>query len=173
MSNPTENKQPIYDRDAAIQKLKSIINDTNITMLCTRLGEAPFGACPMSTQEVEDNGTIWFFSTRDSDHNSDIRQDPRVQLIYNNTGDQEYLSIYGRAEIVEDRSKIDELWSPMVKVWFPEGKEDPNLTLIRVTPAEGYYWDTKHGKMVAFLKMAASLVTGKTMDDSVEGEIRL
>ena len=60
-----------------------------------------------------------------------------------------------------------------MKTWFQEGKDDPDLTIIRVQPTAVYYWDTKHNRMVAGLKIAASLLTGKTMDDSVEGELLL
>jgi hypothetical protein len=54
-----------------------------------------------------------------------------------------------------------------------EGKDDPELTLIKVEPVHTYYWDTKHGKMVAFAKMLASVVTGKTIDDSIEGKLKV
>ncbi len=75
--------------------------------------------------------------------------------------------------MLEDRAKIEELWSPLLKVWFQDGKDDDKISLIRVTPTQVYYWDTKHGEAVAFLKMAASVITGKTMDDSVEGELKV
>lgn len=61
----------------------------------------------------------------------------------------------------------------MFKVWFEKGKNDPMITLIKVDPTQGYYWDTKHGKAVAFLKIAVSLLTGNTMDDSVEGKLNV
>ncbi len=77
----------------------------------------------------------------------------------------------GNDVITEDKNKIDELWTPIIKTWFQEGKDDPNLTLLKVTPAEAYYWDTKHGKMVSFAKMMASIVVGKTMDDGIEGKL--
>jgi len=88
----------------------------------------------MATQEVDEEGNIWFMSDRSSDKNKEIDKDNKVQLFYSHTGNYEYLSIFGRAEIVNDRSKIEELWSPMAKTWFKEGKEDPNISLIKVTP---------------------------------------
>lgn len=157
----------------AIDKIKEIVEETDIGMLCTNLTDMPISTCPMSMQQVEENGDIWFFSSGDSNHNQDIRKDNRVQLIYSNPSKYSFLSIYGTAEILYDRQKIDELWDSIEKVWFPNGKDDPNLTLLRFTPEQGYYWDTKSSKMVGFLKMAASLVTEKTMDDSVQGKIKV
>lgn len=157
----------------AVGKIQELVKDTNIAMLCTNLTEMPISTCPMATQTVDDTGEIWFFSGKNSEHNHDIEKDQRVQLIYANPGSSSYLSLYGTAEIMHDKAKIDELWSGYAKVWFQDGKDDPNLTLIRFVPEDGYYWDTKNSKMVAFLKQAASLVTGKTMDDSIEGKIKM
>ena len=67
----------------------------------------------------------------------------------------------------------DELWDPMVKVWFTEGKDDPRITLIKVEPDYGYYWDNKHGSFVAGVKMMAGVVMGKTLDDSIEGSLQV
>lgn len=57
----------------------------------------------------------------------------------------------------------------MPKVWFTKGTDDPAISVIKVKAGDGYYWDTKYGKMVKMLKMAAALVMGKTMDDGIEG----
>ncbi|MDX2092563.1 MAG: pyridoxamine 5'-phosphate oxidase family protein [Kofleriaceae bacterium] len=64
-------------------------------------------------------------------------------------------------------------WRPLAKVWFTEGKYDPRITVICVTPSEGYDWDTKHNRVVTFAKIVAGAVTGKTLDDSIEGAIHV
>ncbi|MGS0748201.1 pyridoxamine 5'-phosphate oxidase family protein [Halpernia sp. GG3] len=66
---------------------------------------------------------------------------------------------------------MNEPWNPLLKIWFTDGKEDSRITVVKVTPSEGYYWDSKHGKFVAFAKMAVGAVTGKTLDDSIEGKL--
>jgi general stress protein 26 len=77
----------------------------------------------------------------------------------------------GTATTSRDKAKIKELWSPVVKTWFTEGVDDPRMTVIKVTPSEGYYWDTKHGKAVAGMKMLIGAALGKTLDDSIEGNL--
>jgi general stress protein 26 len=79
----------------------------------------------------------------------------------------------GEATISRDREKIEELWSKIVETWFTEGKDDPRVTIIKVTPTEGYYWDTKHGLAVAGVKMLIGAVTKKTMDDSIQGKLKV
>jgi general stress protein 26 len=142
-------------------------------MLCYNVSEFPLGTCPMYVQEVDDQGDIWFFSGRNSEHNMAIVKDNRVQFLSSNTGDSAYFSIAGEAEIVFDRAKAEKLWNPMAKVWFQEGVDDPNLSLLRFTPEVGHYWDSKNNKMVEFLKMAASVVVGETMDDGRHGKMTL
>ena len=90
-----------------------------------------------------------------------------------NTSESEYLTVYGTASIVDDRSKIAALWSPMAKAWFQGGKDDPDLTLIKVTPESAYYWEPKQSKMVTLFKMAASAVSGKQMEIGKQGRIEV
>lgn len=69
--------------------------------------------------------------------------------------------------------KIKELWDPILKTWFTEGVDDPRIMVIKVETKKGYYWDNKHGDAIAFIKMAAGAALGKTLDDSIEGEVKV
>ena len=159
----------------AIQKLKDIAKATGVCMLQT-FGEdhPPFDMRPMSPADIDDQGNIWFFSKRSSAKNLEILHDNHVQIAFINGSRNEVLSIYGNAEIINDSDKFEELWDPFAKAWFPQGKEDPELSLIKVQPVESYYWDTLHNKMIAFFKMAAAYISGKEPDNmSREGELKI
>ena len=159
---------------AAIEKIKELAMDANICLFVTNLSTIPLSSRPMATQEVDDDGNLWFMSKNDSEKNMDIEKDNQVQLFYSNGSSYEYLSIYGTAEILHDREKIEELFTPMIKAWFKEGKEDPTISLIRVKPVDAYYWDTKNNKMVSLIKIAISAITGKTNDDGgIEGTLKV
>jgi general stress protein 26 len=157
----------------AIEKLQKLVKSADICLFTTSLTQLPLATRPMSTQEVDDDGSLWFFSGKSSNKNEDIIKDNRVQLFYYNKGSSEYLSVFGEAELLHDRQQIERLWSPIVKTWFTEGKDDPDLQLIRVRPTEAHYWDTKHNKMVAGFKILTGAITGVTMDDGVEGKMTL
>jgi general stress protein 26 len=159
--------------ESGIKKIKELVKDANICMFITNISDAPLTGRPMSTADVDEEGNIWFFSKMGSDKNIDIARDNRVQLFYCNKGSSEYLSVYGTAEIIHNKGTIDELWTPIAKAWFHEGKDDPTITAIKVTPEDAYYWDTKGTKMVSLLKIAIGAVTGKPMDVGVEGKIEL
>lgn len=157
----------------ALKKLKELAESTRFCMFCTDLENAPINTRPMSLQEVDEEGNLWFISSEESNKNFEIKDDNRTQLIFSNPKDMEFLSVYGTAHIYRDRKTIDEKWSSLANAWF-DGKDDPNVSIIRVAPLEGYYWDSTGGKMVNFLKYAAAAITGKKhADGSIEGSLKI
>jgi general stress protein 26 len=158
----------------AIDKLQVLVKRQGTCLFATHLAQLPLNVRPMSTQQVDDHGAFWFFSASTSAKNRDILANTQVQLFYSNPSRAEFLTVFGTCGVVTDKGKIDALWSPLVKAWFPGGKDDPSLTLLRMVPEEAHYWDTKHGSTIAFLKIVAAAVTGTTNDsDGVEGTLRV
>ncbi len=155
-----------------VEKLKELVKDINICLFCTNLKVDDGATCrPMAAQEVDEKGNLWFFSGIDSDKNREIKQDKHVQLFFSNPGKSSYLVVSGEAEIVLDRDKIEEYWSPLVKTWFKEGKDDPNISLLKVFPKSTYYWDVDGNRMINFIKMVASVATGTNLVSSEQGSI--
>ena len=155
-------------------KLKELAEDINICMFCTELAQLPIAARPMSLQKVDDSGNLWFISSARSNKNFDILRDNNVQLFFSEKHESKFLSIFGEAMIYKDRSKIEDVWSPIAKAWFEEGKDDPDVSVIKVVPKDAYYWDTQNGKTIALLKWATAAVVGKRMDDGgVEGNLNI
>lgn len=160
--------------ESGIEKLKELVKAIDICVFCTNLDRNDGVTCrPMSSQEVDDEGNIWFFSNINSDKNREVQQNDAVQLIFSHPGKNSYLIINGTAEIFIDRKKTEELWSPIVKIWFEEGKDDPDISLIKVNTKTAYYWDTDGNKMINFFKMLASVATGSNLVTGVEGSIKV
>jgi general stress protein 26 len=169
---PEDNFKNLIGQEG-IEKIKELAKSAGSCFFCTRIttGQA-FDTRPMSPQKVDDSGNFWFLSANDSHKNAELQQDPSVQLLFQGSAHSDFLTLYGNAEISTDKQKIDELWDPILKVWFTEGKDDPRITVIKFTPREGYYWDNKHGDAVAFAKMTFGAIIGQTYDDSIEGNIK-
>ena len=162
------------DHKEAIDKLKSLVEDISICLFCTDLKTDDGSTTrPMSAIKVCDQGNIWFFSEKDSDKNNAIANDKNVQLFFSHPAKGSYLVVNGEAEIILDKSKIEELWTPVAKIWFKEGKDDPNISIIKVVPTTAYYWDTNGNRMINFIKMVASVVTGTNLLNGEEGAITL
>jgi general stress protein 26 len=161
----------------ALEKFKKLIKDINVCMFGTscdaKVHRHHEHSRPMATIEVEDNGTLWFYTDIRSIKVEEVSTQHDVHLLYAHPGKDSYMDVWGRADVVTDKQQIKDKWSPIIKAWFPNGVEDPNIALLKVQPVDCYYWDAETGKMVAFLKMAAAAVTGKRLAEGAEGKINL
>jgi general stress protein 26 len=157
-----------FTREEGLEKLKELVDSIRTCMFITN-ASGQNHVRPMATIKMEDNGALWFFSELNSEKAADIKTNDSVQLLYSHPGKDAYLDIRGIAVIETSKEKITELWSPMVKAWFPEGVDDPNICLLKVEPDSVYYWDSGTNKMVYLLKMLASAATGKRMAEGEEG----
>ncbi|HEY0743317.1 MAG TPA: pyridoxamine 5'-phosphate oxidase family protein [Chryseosolibacter sp.] len=169
---PEKNLENLSHEDAK-EKIKELIEKAKKNcFFCTNIktGEA-FSTRPMSVQKIDDDGTLWFLSPIDSHKNQHLLHDPAAQLLFKGSDYSDFLSLYGTAIMGRDEHKIEELWEPILKTWFTEGKKDPRITVIQFTPHHGYYWDTKHAQIVAFAKQMVGAAIGKTLDDSIEGSL--
>lgn len=117
-------------------------------------------ARPMSTQDVEFDGSIWFMTDKRSNKCKEIKNNKSVGLEYANSNGVAFVSVSGTTSFSEDKAKIQEFWSPFYKAWF-DGPEDPNITLIEVKVTRAEYWDNKGGKVGALADMAIGAVTGE------------
>jgi general stress protein 26 len=157
----------------ALKKFKELVEEINICMFITNTTGDHEHTRPMATIEVEDDGTTWFYTDIRSVKVGEIHNQHTIHLTYAHPGKEVYLDVWGSAEIVNDRQQVVDKWSPIVKAWFPDGINDPNLCLLKVQPYEVYYWEAETGKMVQFFKMAASVITGKRLAEGAEGLLNI
>jgi len=150
--------------------LWSLIKDTKFGMLTHRHGDGLLHSHPLTTQnqDIDERDALFFFVPKDGDVARHVASDGIVNVSYANTDDDSYVSVAGRAALVEDASLKQRLFNAVAKAWFPQGVEDPNLGLLEVRIVEAEYWDSKNSKMVQLLKMATAAVTGKPPADMVE-----
>ena len=130
----------------------------------TTIDSGHLRARPMSTQAAEFDSEVWFFTRDDSHKIEEIEKDNRVCLGYSKPDDQTYVSVSGRADMTKDRAKMEELWNPILKAWFPEGLDDPNICLMKVTIEHAEYWESPSGKLVQLFGFVKALATGQEAD---------
>lgn len=155
----------------AIQQLQEQVEHQRVCMMVTEHGRYPGNARPMSVAEVDDAGNLWFLTLMDTNKCDELARDPRTTLYFADPGNMEYLALSGTGAVLNDEAKKKDLWRPIAKAWVPEGLEDPDLRVLKITIDEGYYWDTKDGKVVSGIKIITSLITGEPSDGGVEGAI--
>lgn len=158
--------------NAAIEKIKNLAEAARTCFFTTNIGPDQHSR-PMALQEVDENGILWFISSKDSMKNEEIKEDDEVHLFFINNSAYEYIFVKGHATISQDKTLIDKYWNAFANAWF-DGKDDPSITVIGVKAKYGYYYETKDNKLFAMAKMAFAAVTGaKNEDGGVEGELKV
>ena len=159
-------------RQSSIEKIRELTEGIDFCMLTT-IDRGHLRSRPMSTQKFEFDGDLWFFTDENTHKIEEINKDDRVCVAYSKPEDNVYLSVSGRAQVVKDRAKIEELWSPILKAWFPEGLDDPSLCLLKIPVEQAEYWDAPSSRIVQLFEMAKALATGQEADYGENKKIEL
>ncbi len=155
-------------RQEQIAILRDLIDDIDVGMFTTVEADGSLRSRPMSTARDDADGTLWFFTNEDSSKVDEVEANRQVAISYADPEDNSYVSITGTASIVTDKGKIEELWHPTLRAWFPDGLEDPNISLLKVDPEKGEYWDSESSTFVQVAELARALVTGTTLESAGE-----
>ncbi len=144
-----------------IKKVAELIKDIKIAMLTTLEADGRMRSRPMATQNKPFDGTLWFFTEINSGKVSEIHRDHQVNISYADEGSQKYVSVSGIANVIQDREKAKEFWSPALKAWFPEGLDDPSLALLKVEVTQAEYWEAPHSAVVRLVGFLKAVTTGQ------------
>ena len=161
------------EQNENLQKLIDKIKDIDIAMMTTADDDGSLRSRPMRNMQIKEDGNIWFFTGYESAKSHELKNDSHVNLSYADPSNNLYVSVSGRASLSRDKAKIDELWNPAMKAWFPEGKEDPNVGLIKVTIDKAEYWDSPNSAVVHLYGVVKAAITGERADPGENKKINL
>ncbi|WP_201534068.1 pyridoxamine 5'-phosphate oxidase family protein [Psychrobacter immobilis] len=149
-----------------IDKIQEVIKDIKFAMMTTINDKGDLHAWPMTTSEANLSAKeIWFIGDKKSDIYKDLQSNAKVGLAYASQDEKNYVSISGNAELVTDKAKLDELWSPVYNAFFEHGKEDENVQLMKVVPHGAECWVSGSSTVNMFKMAAAALQDGKTAEN--------
>lgn len=155
---------------AADEKLIELLKSFDSAMLVTRTPAGQLRSRPMALADVESDGTLWFMTQSQSGKVEEIAHDDQVNVAMQ--APSKFVSLSGQAVAVDNRLKIEELWDEAWKIWFPKGKSDPSLTLLRVRGETGEYWDNSGTSGIKYLIEAGKAYLSGTRPD-VEGDPKI
>ncbi len=148
-----------------LKKLRELIKDIRFAMLTTIENDGSLRSRPMASQEAEFDGhVLWFFTYDDSPKAAEVRHDNRVNVSFADNDNNRWVSVSSTAELVHDRAKMEELYNPFLKTWFPQGLDTPNIALLCVETEQTEYWDTPSSAMVHLFGVVKATVTGTPPD---------
>lgn len=151
----------------ALARVAELVEDIDFAMLTTLDDAGHLVSRPMSTRQMDDAGDIWFFTLEDTEKVEEAREHHDVGLAYSDPKGMRYVSVAGTAAIVHDRTKMEELYSPSLDVWFTDGLRTPGIALLRVTPVVTEFWEPAKGTLAMAAEAVKSLVTRDTPDEDI------
>jgi general stress protein 26 len=147
--------------DAARSKIRELLKRFPIAFMVTAQ-HSTITARPIGVVGDHDafDGSLWFITDRRSRKVKTIQSGATTALLFQNDRDGAYLHLAGSAAVVEDPEKLKELYTPVQRTWFPDGVDDPHITLLRFDATEATYWDGHASYVKLALAYAKSVLTG-------------
>lgn len=156
-----------------LQKLREMVKEMDIGMLTTVDRDGSLRSRPMSNNgDIEFDGDLWFFTYGESHKSVEIERKPQVNVSFS-SDKYRYVSMSGRAQLVRDKKKIEELWKPQLKAWFPKGIDEPDIALLKVTVEKAEYWDSPGNVVAHAIALVKALATGTTYDGGENKKLQL
>ena len=145
-----------------IEKLGELISSVRIAMLTTASEEGMLRSRPMAYQHPKEgfDGKIYFFTHADTPKVDEVSHEHKVNVSFSNPDKQNYVSVSGTASLSRDKAKMAQLWNPLLKTWFPDGLEDPQIALFVVDPEAAEYWDSPSSAVVYLYGLVKATLTG-------------
>ena len=147
-------------QNEATQKMWAMMKDISFAMLTTE-DDDNLRARPMVAAQSDFDGVLWFFTRASSHKVGEVQQDQRVGVTYSDPSKQDYVSLSGKARLVRDKASIDAHWGESMRTWFPKGKDDPDIALLKVDVTMAEYWDAPNSTMVHAYGYLKAVVTGE------------
>ena len=144
-------------------RLTDLIGKAKFAMMATSTSDGSIRSRPMATQDVhhQQRGELWFFTGHHSSKVHELQANPQVNLGYIGDGQSLFISVSGKGELCLDRAKMQQLWNPVLKAWFPQGLDDPELALIKVAVTQAEYWNNSSPKVVQVSRTSALRKEGR------------
>jgi general stress protein 26 len=139
------------NRNEGFGRLKELVTDFKVAMLTTVAEDGSLHSRPMIARPQAADGELWFFTHAHTHKAEDIERRPQVNVSYADPGAERYVSVSGRALVLNDRQKMEELWNPDYATWFSQGLYDRDLQLLRVSVEAAAYWDARGSVMVQLM----------------------
>ncbi|WP_371055123.1 MULTISPECIES: pyridoxamine 5'-phosphate oxidase family protein [unclassified Rhodosalinus] len=148
------------------QEFWSRLDDVRAGLLAAD-GERPV---PMSPMPEKDANAIWFITAAGSAADRAAKSGGEASFHVADPRANFYANVFGKLEETNDAAKLDELWSAMAAAWFPDGRDDDAVRLVKFTPHEGEIWATEGGAAYLY-EIAKANVTDKMPDVGVHGRV--
>lgn len=157
--------------DDGAAKVAALVAAHRFAMMTTRDPDGTLVSRPMTLQETEFDGDLWFFAERGSRKLAHLAADPQVNVTVGSGAS--WVSLTGTCIAVENPERKRELWNAGVDAWFPQGPDDDSVVLLKVVAESAEYWDTPGGRLATLVSFAKATLTGQRYDGGENERVEL
>jgi general stress protein 26 len=155
-----------------MQKVADKVKDIKTAMLVTLEADGCLRSRPMQLQQIKGNDLL-FLTGYQSGVSQETSKDSHVNVSFADESKMVFVSLSGMATISKDAALIEELWEEPYRAWFPQGKEDPNIAVLRVKVDHGEYWDSPSSPVAHAFGLVKAMITGERADPGDHEKLNL
>ena len=156
-----------------VRRLRRLLKGMPVGMLTTQTLEGASHSRPMLIHDVDESGWLWLVTDRHSRKACELSQNPQATLAFQSKKGTRYVAVHGTAVVVRDDVKLQELWNPTMRSWFPRGRRDPDIALVAVRVTRAEYWLVPRSRIPRVVGMFKSMITGRRNEAGKHGVLDL
>lgn len=157
---------------AELHRLAELVDGIDVAMLTTHAEDGSMVSRPLQVLKFDADGEFVFFTAIDSFKVAQLDEHADVNLAFADARRHRFVSVRGSARVDRERATVEELWSLPQRVFFPQGKEDPHLAVLRVRVRDAAYWEPAGGVVARALDFVHGLVGDEPADLGRHGILR-
>ena len=147
----------------AIQKIQDLTEGIEFAMLTTVCPDGSLHSRPMATQKMDSDGRLWFFTHYSAHKVHELNGNYHVSVEYASPDENKWVALSGVANVSRSKKKMEELWTPELEAYFPDGLDDTDLALVEIDVMRGEYWEGP-GMLTYAVELVTALATGERVD---------
>jgi general stress protein 26 len=127
----------------------------------------------MMVHELDDDGWLWFLTDRRSRKAWELIHNPQATIAFQSRKGDRYISVQGTAVVIQDDVKLKKLWKPAFRMWFSQGREEPEIVLVAVRVTRAEYWLVPRWPLSRLFNATSAVITGKAGESGRHGILDL
>ncbi len=157
----------------SIRQLRRLLKGMPVGMLTTQTSGGVTHSRPMMVHDIDEGGWLWFLTDRHSRKAWELVHNPQATIAFQSKNCDRFVSVQGTAVVIRDDVKLQRLWKPSFRAWFPQGAQDPEIVLVAVRVARAEYWLMPRWRISRLFGATTAMVTGKQTETSRHGILDL
>lgn len=148
------------DEPLDLAALRERVAGVSTVMVTTIDEQGTLSSRPITVQEIDDSGDVWFVVDRHADWVHDGVDAVNVAFVDDGAT---WVSVAGRVALDDDAERLRRLWNPGLDAWFPDGPQTDGVVAMHVQADRWEYW-TAPNQLARLVELATATVTDTPPD---------